>query len=150
MKCLLDTNVLISAWLWPESIPAHAVSKACAEPFRGYISQHSIQKLKDVVERKWPDRKQDLDDYLNHILKYAFSIDKKPEVEIALIEYSLRDDSDLPILLGAMRTGIDFIISGDRDFLDSGLTHPTILSPAQFVNMNEDQLSQCVKDAESI
>ena len=40
---------------------------------------------------------------------------------------------DRPILRAAMEAGADVLLTGDKDFLESGLERPAIMTPAEFV-----------------
>ncbi len=40
---------------------------------------------------------------------------------------------DRPILRAAMKAGTDVLLTGDKDFLESGLQKPVIMTPAEFV-----------------
>lgn len=49
-------------------------------------------------------------------------------------EGQIRDVADRPILRAAINTNADILLTGDKDFLESGLTHPKIMTAAEFVN----------------
>ena len=53
-RVLVDTNVLISAFLFPNSTPARALALVLDE-HRLVLSRWVIDELHEVVERKWPD-----------------------------------------------------------------------------------------------
>jgi predicted nucleic acid-binding protein len=40
---------------------------------------------------------------------------------------------DWPIWLAAKTLEVDLLITGDKDFLEAGLTDPRILAPSQFL-----------------
>ena len=48
----------------------------------------------------------------------------------------IRDVNDRPILRAAKHANIDIIVTGDKDFLESGLTDPQVMTAAEFVNMS--------------
>ena len=50
-------------------------------------------------------------------------------------EAQIRDADDRPILRAAIEAGADILVTGDKDFLESGITNPAILTPAEFVNL---------------
>jgi hypothetical protein len=43
--------------------------------------------------------------------------------------------NDRPIYLAALAAGVDGILTGDKDFLDSGITHPKMLTTTEFMRM---------------
>ena len=50
-------------------------------------------------------------------------------------EARIRDIKDRPILRAAIMVKADIVITGDKDFLESGIERPLILTPAQFVRL---------------
>jgi len=50
-------------------------------------------------------------------------------------DLKVRDIFDRPILLAAIIANADVLITGDKDPLESGITHPSIITPAEFPNM---------------
>ena len=66
------------------------------------------------------------------MLMTTVTIVKVPESEIA-DEQKIRDEKDRPIFRAAVASGADVILTGDRDFLESGITDPRIVSPGDFL-----------------
>lgn len=54
---------------------------------------------------------------------------------IVKAEGLIRDKKDRPILRAALDAGADLFLTGDKDFLESAVTDPRILSVAQFLQM---------------
>ena len=52
--------------------------------------------------------------------------------EISL-ESQIRDINDRPILRAAIMAKADILLTGDKDFLESSIKHPKILTPAEFL-----------------
>ncbi len=50
-------------------------------------------------------------------------------------EAVIRDADDRPVLRAAVKANADVLITGDNDFLKSGLVFPKIVSPAHFLVM---------------
>jgi len=48
-------------------------------------------------------------------------------------EAKVRDAADRPILRAAISAGIDVLVTGDKDFLLSGIKNPKIMTPVAFV-----------------
>ena len=44
----------------------------------------------------------------------------------------VRDEKDRPILLAALYSGADIILTGDKDLLDADIDYPKIMSPSEF------------------
>ncbi|MGE4505308.1 MAG: putative toxin-antitoxin system toxin component, PIN family [Desulfovibrionaceae bacterium] len=135
MRCLIDTNILISSALFPDSIPAQAFLKAVTPPHTAVICDYSIDEMRSVYERKFPHKRADLERFLS-LLALSVEIIPTPPEETessAEGEKSIRDLNDLPIYRAALAAGADAILTGDKDFLDSGITSPQMLTAAAFV-----------------
>lgn len=131
MRILIDTNVLISAILNPEGTPFQAYLKAVSFPNHALICDQNIEELKRIFNKKFPKRI----DALNRFLSIALL-----SIEIVQIptdendsESLVRDAADRPILRAAINANADILLTGDKDFLESGIGHPQILTPAQFL-----------------
>ncbi len=131
MRILIDTNVLISAILNPEGTPFQAYLKAVSFPNHALICDQNIEELKRIFNKKFPKRI----DALNRFLSIALL-----SIEIVQIptdendsESLVRDAADRPILRAAINANADILLTGDKDFLESGIDHPQILTPAQFL-----------------
>ena len=135
MKCLLDSNVLISACLFPDSVPATAYFKSLSEPYSCVVCDYSIDEVRRTFNRKFPDKLHTMEAFLK-VLSSAVDITPTPaDDEKVAGEKAVRDVKDHPILRAAVKAEADILVSGDKDFLESGLNHPTIMSPAEFVKL---------------
>ena len=124
MKILVDTNVFISALLYPRSKPSLALLHA-AKYHELILSDFNIAELRDVVNKKFPKKQADLDVLFAEL---AFEIVPAPNSPHKLIT----DPKDAPILNAAILADVDIIISGDKHFLDLSMTRPRVLTPAQY------------------
>ena len=132
MRVLIDTNVLISAALYPNSIPYHAYVKAATYPNRGLICEQNVDEMKRIFNKKFPDRIAALDRFLSVAL---LTLELVPvPVEETLSEAKIRDAKDRPILRAAINADVDILLTGDKDFLESGLERPKAMTPAEFLS----------------
>ena len=53
-------------------------------------------------------------------------------------EEKIRDVSDRPILRAAIAAGVDILITGDKDFLESNVSVPRIMTIAEFLDMAQE------------
>lgn len=128
MRIMVDTNVLFSAILFPQGRAAEALSH-CIRKHELVICSYVLDELKRVVRKKFPSRLSDLDTFFE---KLSFELVYTPEhIEKAL--FPIRDPKDYPILYTAVIENVDVLLSGDDDFSDTGLTHPEIVTPAEFL-----------------
>jgi putative PIN family toxin of toxin-antitoxin system len=131
MRVLLDTNVLISAAYSKGSVPHLAYLKATEPPNVGVICEQSIEELRRVFNRKFPDKIEVFETFVATALAVVEVI-PVPPTPVA-DEDKIRDADDRPILRAAVRSDVDVLISGDKDFLESGVTKPRIVTPAEFL-----------------
>lgn len=131
MKVLIDTNVLISAALNPGSVPAQAYQKAASYPNRGLICEQNVDELRRIFNKKFPHRLDALDRFLSAAL-LTLEFVPTPDAE-ADDEVLIRDVKDRPILRAAIQAKADILLTGDRDFLESGIGRPAIMTPAEFI-----------------
>ena len=128
MNIMIDTNVLISAALNPGGTPYRAFVKAVSYPHRGLICEQNIDELRRIFNRKFPSKIAALESFL------ALEVLPVPEV-VEETESQIRDPMDRPILRAALSAKADILLTGDKDFLDSGLKRPRILTPTEFLNL---------------
>lgn len=133
MRVLIDTNVLISAALNPDGIPFQAYQKAASYPNHGLICEQNVDELKRIFNKKFPDKMAALDRFLSVALITLELVPVSSEEQAS--EEQIRDTDDRPILRAAIEAGADILLTGDKDFLESGVTSPTILTPADFINL---------------
>lgn len=133
MKILVDTNILISAALFPNSIPFKAYVKAVSFPHHAIVCEQNIDEMKRVFYRKFPVRIEALDRFLAAAL-LVLDVVPVPDEEDSK-EDLIRDCLDRPILRAAIQADVDILLTGDNDFLESGIRIPKIMTPAQFMNL---------------
>ena len=135
MKCIIDTNILISASLFPNSVPAEAYFKAVTLPYSAVVCDYSIDELHRVFPRKFKNKLHALDSFLILLYRTVKIIETPSEDESTENEAFIRDLNDKPILRAAYKSDADILITGDRDFLESGIKHPRIIAPAEFIRI---------------
>ncbi|MBR1487079.1 MAG: putative toxin-antitoxin system toxin component, PIN family [Synergistaceae bacterium] len=131
MKIFIDTNVLISAALFPNSKPALALEKA-----KSQICVICLQNLNEMIKtfyRKFPDRLLLLENFLSKKLA-DFQI-VPIALEINALEKEIRDVKDRPLLRTAIDVGAEYFLTGDKDFLESGVQIPKIISVSDFLEL---------------
>ena len=131
MRVLIDTNVLISAALFPQSTPAQAFWKANTYPFQAVICEQNLDEMKRIFMKKFPDKLPALESFISNSL-LSIEIVDTPEIPVEE-ERSMRDMMDRPILLSAVVSDVDIILTGDKDFLESGIDHPRMMTPSDFL-----------------
>lgn len=134
MRVLIDTNVLISAALNANGVPFQAYIKAVSYPNDGLICEQNVEEMKRIFNKKFPERLAALDKFLSTALLTLELVPIPTDENVS--ESQIRDANDRPILRAAIEAGADILLTGDKDFLESGLENPRIMTPAEFLNMD--------------
>ena len=133
MKVMLDTNILISAALFPKGKAAVALAKALIPPFEPLICDYILDEFKSKMTEKFPENVRDMEVFLDSFLRLVETV-KVPE-RLVSEEKKIRDPKDRPILRAAINEGVDLFLTGDKDFLDSSINDPRIISVSDFLEM---------------
>ena len=133
MRVLIDTNVLISAALSANGVPYQAYVKAASYPNHGMICEQNVDEMKRIFNKKFPKRLAALDKFLSIALLTLELVPIPTDENVS--ESQIRDADDRPILRAAIEAKADVLLTGDKDFLESGLKNPIIITPAEFLNM---------------
>lgn len=128
MRIAIDTNILISAILFPNSLMNEMI-KVIAEKHNLILSSFVIEELMGVVQRKFTGKKEAVDRFLS---KFPYEMVYTPK-EMRQDLFKIRDEKDYPILYAAIIEDVDVLITGDKDFTDIEIEKPEILTPAQFL-----------------
>jgi len=130
MKVFIDSNILISAARDPEGKPFLAFLKAVTFPNTGIVCDQNIDEVRRIFNRKFPHQIPLLEHFLAEALPLLLVV-STPVNELD-DELKIRDINDRPILRAAIEAGADILLTGDRDFLESTVTNPKIMTVAQF------------------
>ena len=128
---LIDTNIIISAALFPNGQAAKAFTKALTLPFEPVLCDYVIDEVHRKFLEKWPHRVMELEAFLYQAIQ-SIEVVMTPEAEAAS-ESEVRDIKDRPILRSALNEHADLLLTGDKDFLESSITDPRIISVASFL-----------------
>ena len=131
MRIMLDTNIFISAALFPSGRVALALLKALNPPYEPVVCDYVIDELHRKFHEKFPNRVTELEAFLYNILSYIELV-PTPEEENPS-EVKIRDVKDRPILRAALNAHADLFLTGDKDFLESSVTDPRIIGVAAFL-----------------
>lgn len=134
MRVLIDTNILISAALSSKGTPYRAFIKAVTYPNHGMVCEQNIDELRRIFNRKFPQKIHALETFLSLALMTLELVPTPVEEHVS--ESKVRDVNDRPILRAAIHAKADILLTGDKDFLESGLATPQILTAADFVNLS--------------
>lgn len=127
MRIMLDTNVLISAILFPGDKINNMMNYIFLR-HQLVFSSYVVEELKSVVRRKFPKKEPVIEKLLLMMsYEYVYTPDDMKENL-----FSIRDVKDYPVLYTAIIEDIDILITGDRDFEDIIIDKPLIMTPKEF------------------
>src|ERR1700733_6928104 len=128
-RIVVDTNVLVSRLILPDSVPAQALRRAELEA-RLLVSEATMYELADILSRPQLDRYVSLEDRKSFVQRLGQIAEF---VAIIQLVRECRDPRDDKFLEVALNGRADVIITGDADLLGM---HPwreiAILSPALY------------------
>lgn len=130
MRVVLDTNVLVSAFLKPQSKPAKILRLILQGKLDIVISAPILSEYDDVLTRP----KFNLEPLRTRtILSIMRSIGVNAPAFSETIQ--LPDEKDAPFLEAALATNADVLITGNmRHFPEAFRKGQTVMSPADFLN----------------
>jgi putative PIN family toxin of toxin-antitoxin system len=129
-RVVIDTDVLVSRLILPESLPAQALRRAEREA-RLLISEATMYELADALSRSKFDRYVSLEDRKGFLQRLGHIAELIPIIQVVR---ECRDPKDDKFLEVALNGRADLIITGDADLLGM---HPwrgiEIVSPARYL-----------------
>ena len=127
MKIMIDANVIISAILFPKSIISEILKHIILKN-KIILSKYTVDEIKDVFERKFPHRVNEMEIFLEKLPYKTFELK-----EIHNKNYpNIRDINDMPVLVSAIESNVDMLITGDKDFDDIKIKRPIIIKPNKY------------------
>lgn len=130
MRVFIDANVLFSAFVFPNGLCDKALTICMNLGQEILVSDYVLDEVRNSLKRKYPMEFFRFDAFLSGA---DFIWVNSNEVPMSL-PTRLRDNKDEPVLRDALAGNADLILTGDKDFLESGLTYPRPIHPAEFIN----------------
>ena len=122
MRIMLDTNLLISIFVFGGKIEK-LLDLIYDKGYDVYVTEYVDLEFRRVVNKKFFNRKEEIfAKYAKKNFKIYPSTDK--------ILGTLRDKKDIPVLSDAIFHDVDILVTGDKDFFESDIKKPLMISPA--------------------
>jgi len=129
MRAILDTNVLISAYVFPGGKPEAVYRLALERRLEIGTSRTLLAELGRVLGQKFgwmPDR---VEAAVAQVARIAAVVEPSETIHVVRA-----DPADDRVLEAARAFGADVIVSGDRHLLDLGMwSEIEIISPAELI-----------------
>jgi len=131
MRIMTDTNIIISAFLFPNSAIRALLEKIVVRD-QLVLCTSIIEELHAVFKRKFPEEIDSLDFFLSELKYELVYTPRRVDPE----KYPhIRDEKDLPILVSAVDGDVDIFVTGDKDFHFVNIERPQIFFPKDFYEM---------------
>ena len=130
---MIDTNIFISAALFPNGKVAQALRKALTYPYQPITCDYVVDELHRKFQEKFQDRLVELEAFL-YVALQSIKVVKTPK-KMNAEELKIRDVKDRPILRAALNAHADLFLTGDKDFLEAAVEDPRIINVATFLEM---------------
>lgn len=128
MRIMLDTNVLVSAFIFKSKTINELINKLSNE-YEIVIASYCINELEELIKTKFKVNQKVLDAFL---LTFPYDLVYSPnDVEERLFE--IRDENHYIILHTAILEDVDIFITGDKDFKDVKVDRPDIMTASEFL-----------------
>ncbi|MFH1823833.1 MAG: putative toxin-antitoxin system toxin component, PIN family [Candidatus Firestonebacteria bacterium] len=127
-KIVCDTNILISAFIFPGGPPEEVFKGIITQDYELGISEPILKEFKRVLMKKfsWPEEKSN--EIIELIQRNAIIVTPKFVLKI------IHDEPDNRILECAEEFKADYIVSGDKHILDlKKYKKIKILNPSNFL-----------------
>lgn len=128
-KAVYDTNMIVSAALHKDRLPASLLSLALESKVRIFVSDKLLQEYERVLERpKFKLDKKEVKDLMKLIKEKAVKV--KPTKKVAKIKKDLADNR---VLECALETQAGFIVTGNKKHFSFEKFHRAkVVNPQEF------------------
>lgn len=112
VRVMLDANVLLAGVVfprWPWEILRHAVRS----DFRLVLCPYVVRQARRRIAQRFPEFLAPFDEFLAHC-PHELVPDPAPEDVDAHVGL-VRDVTDVPVALAAIRAAVDYLVSEDKD-----------------------------------
>ena len=111
-KIVFDTNVLISATLWDNSVAQKFLFKCINEDIQIFSSQDIIEEYRRILARDFDYNEQEIGEILEMVLQFLTLVNPIKRIEIVK-----EDPEDNKIIECALESGAGYILSYDKHLL---------------------------------
>ena len=126
---MVNSNVIYSAFFFPDKKISSMITHIKIN-HELVLCQYIINETCDVVGRE-----------ANHLVNsMLLFIENLADEVFHIVSYDpgqypkIRDSKDLEILVCAIESGVDILISGDNDFSEVVIKKPRIMKPSQYMS----------------
>jgi len=112
LRVMVDANILIAGTIWPRW-PYEVLRHALRQDFQMVLSNYIIQQSRTQIQRIFPDHIDRFDKFLQNSV-YDL-VDDPTYDEVSQNLDLVRDSTDVPVALAAIKGRVDILVSEDKD-----------------------------------
>ncbi len=112
MRVVFDTNIYISALLFPGKYPEFVLDRALQGDFDLYISHFVLGEFRRILQEKFRLSPSQIEKYLKHLNSFTTTIKTKSNVNV--VKSNVDDNRILELALDAKAA---YLVSGDKKHL---------------------------------
>ena len=128
MRVMLDSNILISALLFPSG-RVDTLFRELVLNHTIVISSYVVDEVREVIRRKFPQKEKVIEKFFASI---SYEYVHTPR-QMYIDEFVVRDFKDYPVVYSALHEEVDVLLSGDKDLSGLCVENMEILTPSQFL-----------------
>lgn len=133
MRVVLDTNILVSATMWDNSVSNKLIRVLAEKDIEIFTSYDILEEYKKVLRRDFKYEEEDINKIILELLSYMQIIE--PTIIIKVV---IKDPDDDRIIECAVDSNSDFIISYNKHLLEIGeYKEIKIITPEDFLKLFE-------------
>ena len=127
MKILIDTNILISSVLFPNSKIAKVVIYV-SDYYEIVLTKQIIDEFRRIIKKKFCSKIKESEELLSEL---EFDLLDENYLE----KIKIRDPNDQIILNSAVEINVDYLLTGDKDFLVLNIQNPKCVSINEMIEI---------------
>lgn len=109
---MVDANILIAGSVWPRW-SYEVLQHALRGDFRLVLCEYILRQARTHIRKRFPSYIDQFDDLLG-ACRFELVGDPTRE-QVARHNGLVRDPSDIPVALAAIQSGVDYLVSEDKD-----------------------------------
>ena len=134
MRIMLDTNILISAFVF-KSKKMNELINVLSNEHKIVICSYCVSEMEELIKSKFNAKKKALEKFLQ---QFTYELVYSP-TQIEEKKFEIRDEEDYIILHTAIIEDVDILITGDKDFKEVKIERPEILTATEFLEKYVDK-----------
>jgi uncharacterized protein len=130
-RVVVDSNVLISAFLYPNSNPGRVAQDIERDTIVFVASDQLFREVEAGLEKPYFANRSAAEDRVAWIVSLRAKAELHPDREI--VRPITRDKNDDYLVQLYWDNNADLLVSGDPDLLEAHLSDVNVISPAEYV-----------------